>query len=115
MANTSFDLTRAGVFFQNAAISIHQRVQQDLHTLDFPHIQELLNKEQELAIKSKTLFVMAVVKIGEEAKNSFESLEDASQQIDEVIRKVEKIQDVIDFSTTLEVRLRQLSVAMLAK
>ena len=76
-------------------------MQANLQELNIHEIMDLLNKVQELTTKSSTLFAMSVVQLGEEAQGSFDSLEDASTQIDAVIHTVEKVQEVINFAVKL--------------
>ncbi|HNP21774.1 MAG TPA: hypothetical protein PKM63_22330 [Panacibacter sp.] len=101
MATTSFNLQQCAIVFQKAAIAINERVQANLQGLNIHEIMDLLNKVQELTTKSSTLFAMSVVQLGEEAQGSFDSLEDASTQIDAVIHTVEKVQEVINFAVKL--------------
>jgi hypothetical protein len=98
---SSFDLEQLGLTMQAAGNAINDRIDHDFKTLEFTQIHEMSNRAQELFMKSKTLFAMATIELGNEAKKDLEALQQATGEIATAIKQIEKVQKVINLTAKL--------------
>jgi hypothetical protein len=98
---SAFNLEQLGLTMQQAGNAINERIDRDFKTLEFTQIHELSNRAQELFMKSKTLFAMAVIELGKEAKEDLEELQQANGEIAKAIKQIEKVQKVINLTAKL--------------
>ncbi len=85
----------------DAATAINNRIQQELPNLDPSVIHVMSNRAQELLMKSKALLAMSVIEIGNEAKESLDSLQQATNQINDAIKTINNVQKVINIASKL--------------
>ena len=97
----AIDIHNAGLAFQKLGMSINQRVNADLGTLDFHETLELTNSAQNLLLKSKTMFAQAAVEIGAEVAPALRRLTEATEAIDRAIKTIGDVQKVINIATQL--------------
>lgn len=101
MPQTTMKLRDAAIFLQHSADALFSRTKKSLKTLSQTEIIELLNKVQELTLKSSELLALEVIQIEQEAKDAFENLAAVKGNITEAIKKIESVQKVIDLATKI--------------
>ncbi|RKR84128.1 hypothetical protein BDD43_4355 [Mucilaginibacter gracilis] len=100
---TTYDLTTLADSLKASAITINQRIHDDIANMDFHEIQELTNKSQDLIIKSKTLYEMAAINIANDGKAALDTLAKAQDDILHAIKTIKTVQTVIDITAKLVV------------
>jgi hypothetical protein len=100
---SNYDLTSLADNLKGSAMTINQRVHDDIANLDFHEIQELTNKSQDLIIKSKTLYETAAINIANNGKEALDSLANAQNDILNAIKTIKMVQTVIDITAKLVV------------
>ncbi len=83
---------------QLTANSLNDWINDNFQNIEPHRIQELNNKTQDLFIKSKVLFQMSALQIAQSNSDALNSLSVASNKIAATIKKIEKVQDVIDLT-----------------
>ncbi len=86
---------------QLTANSLNDWINDNFQNIESHRIQELNNKTQDLFIKSKVLFQMSAVQIAQNNASALNSLSAASDKIATTIKKIQKVQEVIDLTAKL--------------
>lgn len=69
--------------------------------LDFSEIETLEDTAQDLLIKSKTIFELKTIAIGDAGLSNLDDLSKSSQDIDKAIKVIGNVQCVIDIAAKL--------------
>lgn len=83
---------------QLTANALNDWVNENFQNIEPHRVQELNNKTQDLFIKSKVLFQMSALQIAQDNADALNALSAASDKIAATIKKIQKVQEVIDLT-----------------